>query len=286
MNGYEKDKINEQRELAVYKRDDMVQQARYKLSIQEQRAILYAISKIKPDDTAFEEYEFDIKNFYALCGIEKDTYTTLKDMLGKLSDKGWWLRDKATGSESRVRWFNKVVLNKKSGIVKLKFHEDMMPYLLQLVEQGEFYTSYSLKYVLPMSSKHSPRLYELLKSYQKNNRGWYFEINQLKRLMDCENYTNYKDFRVRVLTPAIEEINKYTDICVAYDEQRSGRKVTHITFYLDEKTDIEKFNIDLQLQLELDGQLDIERIRDENRKSNKSAFIKERMAAKKEAKGE
>ena len=104
--------------------------------------------------------------------------------------------------------------------------------------------------------------------------------------MDCENYTNYKDFRVRVLTPAIEEINKYTDICVAYDEQRSGRKVTHITFYLDEKTDIEKFNIDLQLQLELDGQLDIERIRDENRKSNKSAFIKERMAAKKEAKGE
>lgn len=48
------------REMDVVKRDDMIQHARFTLSIQEQKCILYAISRIKPEDTAFTEYTFDI----------------------------------------------------------------------------------------------------------------------------------------------------------------------------------------------------------------------------------
>ena len=43
------------REMSVVKRDDMIQHARFSLSIQEQRCVLYAISKIKTEATAFTE---------------------------------------------------------------------------------------------------------------------------------------------------------------------------------------------------------------------------------------
>lgn len=63
-----------------------------------------------------------------------------------------------------------------------------MPYLLQLAtqagEQGAFYTRYGLRYVLPMRGQYSPRLYEILKSYQKNNREWFFDPEELKRVLD------------------------------------------------------------------------------------------------------
>lgn len=285
LNGYQKDQVNEERALSVYKRDDMIQKARFKLSVQEQRTILYAISKIKPEDTYLTEYTFDIKDFYNLCGIKDQSYTELKAMLLALKSRSWWAEIDDQGTESAVSWFSTIRTNKRSGRVTIKFHEDMMPFLLQLVEQGEFYTSYNLKYVLPMSSKHSPRLYEILKSYQKNNRQWYFTIETLKKLMNCENYSNYKDFRVRVLEPAVEEINKYTDICVAYDEKREGRKVARIEFYMDEKTLLEKLDTENVIQEELDGQLDIFAAIQETREGNRTDFLKQRMAAKRAERG-
>lgn len=275
LNDYEQDQINADRELSVYKSDDMIQKARFDLSKQEQKSILYAISKIKPDDTHLKEYEFDIKDFYRLCGIEKDTYTVLKDILEKLSDRGWWLT-MPDGSESRVRWFDVCRVNKNSGTVTIGFHKDMMPFLIQVAEQGKFFTSYNLKYILPMKSKHSPRLYEILKSYQKNNLHWFFEIDRLKKLMGCESYKNYKDFRLRVLEPAVKEINEFSDLRIVYKEQREGRRVSRVIFYMDGKTDKELLETWNTIQEDLDGQMDLFDILMSSKDDVGHQFLKER----------
>lgn len=257
-------KTEYERQMKVYKRDDMIQHARFKLTVQEQRCILYAISKIKPEDTALNEYQFELKDFYALCGVEKDTYTELKKILRGLSDKSWWAEIDDKGTESVLRWFNVVHTNKKSGKVTIKFHEDMMPFLIQLAEQareqGIFYTQYQLKYILPMQSQYSPRLYELLKSYQKNNREWFFETDKLKALLDCKNYKNFNDFKRFALDPAVREINEFTDLDIAYDTEHEGRKVTRVNFFLAEKDDAALTDTNLHISEVLDGQIDIEEL--------------------------
>lgn len=226
------------RELEVYKRDDLIQKARFTLSVQEQKCILYAISKIKPNDTYLTEYIFDIKDFYTLCGIEKNSYTTLKKQLINLKSKVWWLK-LPDESESAVSWLDVVRVNKKSGKVTIAFHRDMMPFLLELAKQAEengiFYTGYTLQYVLPMSSQYSPRLYEILKSYQKNNKRWFFEIDELKYLLDCQNYDRWPDLRRFVIEPAVEEINKYTDLNIEYTTEKEGRKIVRIEFFMETK---------------------------------------------------
>lgn len=266
------------REMSVVKRDDMIQHARFSLSIQEQRCVLYAISKIKPEDTAFTEYTFELKDFYALCGIEDQSYTRLKQTLKGLSDKSWWAVIDDKGTESLLRWFSTLRTNKRSGRVTVKFHEDMMPYLLQLAsqarEQGVFYTQYGLKYVLPMRGQYSPRLYELLKSYQKNNREWFFDIDEIKRVLDCQSYKNFNDLKRFVLDPAVEEINQYTDLNVAYDTERSGRggKVTRVIFYMADKSKQALNETNLMIYRQLDGQMSIDDFIEEFNQSVKARF--------------
>ena len=248
------------REMSVYKRDDMIQKARHRLSTREQKCVLYAISKIKPTDTAFDEFIFDIKDFYMMCGLTDDSYTELKGILKGLSDKSWWAEIDDQGTESLLRWFNTVRSNKRSGKVTIKFHEDMMPFLLQLTEQNTFFTQYNLQYVLPMQSQYSPRLYEILKSYQKNNLEWFFETDRLKELLDCKNYDRWPDFRRFALEPAVKEINKFSDINIAYDVEREGRKVTRVIFYMADKKPEALIEAKRAIQEKLDGQLTIDEI--------------------------
>lgn len=260
----QKAKAQYDRQMKVMKRDDMIQHARFKLTLQEQRCVLYAISKIKPGDTAMVEYEFEIKDFYALCGLEDQSYTKLKTMLRGLSDRSWWAEIDDKGTESVLRWFTTVRTNKKSGKVTIKFHEDMMPFLLQLAEQareqGIYYTQYQLKYILPMQSQYSPRLYELLKSYQKNNIEWRFGIDKLKSLLDCKNYKNFNDFKRFALEPAVREINEYTDLKIAYDTERLGRKVTDVRFFMVSKSEDELLDTHLHIEQELDGQINLDEV--------------------------
>ena len=66
-------KVRSDREMEIFKANDMIQKGRHELTLQEQRCVLYAISKIKPDDTVFQEYTFELSDFYRLCGLQRAT---------------------------------------------------------------------------------------------------------------------------------------------------------------------------------------------------------------------
>lgn len=268
-------KVRADREMQVYKRDDMIQKGRHELSLQEQRCVLYAISKIKPDDTVFQEYTFELAEFYNMCGLQMESYAPLKAILKGLADRSWWATIDDTGTESLVRWFSVMRTNKKSGTVTLKFHEDMMPFLLELTRQGAFYTHYQLKYILPMKSQYAIRLYELLKSYQKNNHFWFFDIDTIKKQLNCENYSRFPDLRRFVLDPAVAEINEFTDIKIAWDTVKEGRKVVRVEFFMVEKKGDALVDAELAICNELDGQLDFSDMLSASRSSVKSEFYRE-----------
>lgn len=251
-------RIEREREAKIYKADELMQKARFSLSLTEQRLILYAISKIQPNHDASEIYKIDMGDFFKVCGIsDNESYTRTKDHLKRLADKSWWL--KQDRSESLVRWFSVVRIFEQSGVIHLKFHEDMFPYLFELArrmrENGRTYTSYEFRYVLPMRSTYSIRLYELLKSYQKNNQRWFFNLNQLKNLLDCENYGRYPDFRRFVLEPAVNEINKFTDIKISAEPIKQGRKVESIEFAMLDKDFAELLKANQVGLTELDGNI-------------------------------
>ena len=241
VNAYELDEIQRQRERKVYKSDILVN-ARYTLRVPEQRLILYAISLIKKDDTPNTFYTIDLKDFCNICGISGDSYTYSKRLLDGLNLKRWYAKitPNDPDEETSLSWFNKVKIT-RGKTIKLRFDDDIFPFIKDLLERyqetGQGYTSYMLQSVLPMKSKYSIRLYEIFKSKIKGDRyvEWFFELDDLKKILECTNYTRYPDFRRKVIEPAIEEINKFSDLLVEYYTTEK-RNISRLYFKISRKT--------------------------------------------------
>ncbi|MCL2593376.1 MAG: replication initiation protein, partial [Defluviitaleaceae bacterium] len=153
-------------------------------------------------------------------------YKNIKEAIKTLADKSLWLL-LDSGSEALIRWINKAWINKRSEIIKIRLDDDMKPYLLQLQHR---FTQYELLYTLAMRSQYSIRLYELLKSYVYRFKNKDFDIDELKLLLSAENYNRYPDFKRYVLDTALREINDLSDIAIAYEPQKDGRRYAKIIF--------------------------------------------------------
>lgn len=236
----------------VKKSNTAIRKARYSLSLQQQKVLCFLISELNETDTHETEKVFDIKAFYDFMEIGNKDYDKVRLALKALSDKSWWIKSD-TGEDVLVRFLNTVHADKRSAKVRIKFHEDMLPFLQHLRTE---YTQYKLWYTMTMHSEYSLRLYELLKSVAKKET-WYFKIEELKQIFMCENYTRFNNFKQRVIEPAVAEINQKTDITVSYNLFKDGRTYVGIEFYIEEKNVADRLNADKLIRDELDDQLSL-----------------------------
>lgn len=223
---------NERNELVV-KHNDLLRKSRYTLSANEQKIIIYLVSKIKAEDKKLKEIEISVIDFCKVIGIETNgaAYNRIKETIKTLSDKSWWI-DTGDSKEILFRWINEAEIEKGSGIIKLELNKHLEPYLLELKEN---FTKYELINVLSLRSKYSIRLYELLKSYLWRGN-WDIHVDELRALLETEcKYKEFKDFKKRVLTPSIKEINDFTDLTVQMETLKKGRIISDIHFDIEEK---------------------------------------------------
>lgn len=233
---------SEQRDKLVVKSNDLIRKSRFSLTVLQQRIILYLISKIGYEDEEFKEYEFDIKNFCRVCGIYDESgkhYAELKRQIKEIRDKSMWI-EIAEGEEVLLSWLDGARTSRNSGKIRIRLSEDMKPYLLQLRDN---FTKYEIAYVLCMRSKYSIRLYELMKSIHYREIEAYtrtFTVEELRRRLDAEAYQRFCNFNQRVLKPAVQEVNTYTDKEVSCVPVRMGQKVEAIEFTIRTKDTLDR----------------------------------------------
>ena len=88
-----------------------------------------------------------------------------------------------------------------------------------------------------MSCKYSIRVYELLLSYSYKNE-IELPITEFKKRIDAENYESNSILIKKALIPAIEEINKYTDLFIEYRMIKEGRSFSKIHFIIRQKNNL------------------------------------------------
>ena len=221
----------------VVKSNDLIERTRYRLSLEEQRILLYIISKIKPEDEKMKTVQIEIKNFCEVCGIDivkvPNMYGYIKQAVKKLADNSFWIK---TDDENEIllRWIDKAKANKRSGIVEVKLNDDLIPYLLGLREN---YTQYTLLCVFPMESKFSIRLYEILRGglYRVHSyKEMVFDIDELLKKLGIEDKVTYKKnftkLKNTVIDKAVDEIIKYTDLAVETEYIKVGRSYKKVKF--------------------------------------------------------
>lgn len=228
--------LEKQQSQLVVKHNDLIQKSKYNLTATQQKLIAYVISLIKPTDFEFQRYEISVADFCQLCGIDKNHfYLEFKETIDDIDNKAIWIETEE--KTFKFRWFLKAEYINKKGKVRLILDDDIKKYLIALQET---FTQYELINILALKSKYSIRLYELFKSYafQKEKT---LKIDALKETLLATHYTNFKDFRNRVLEKAITEINYYTDLEVSYEPIKKGRRVEAISFSIKRKTSYEGY---------------------------------------------
>lgn len=244
---------SEERDKLVVKSNDLIQKSRFSLTVQQQRVILYLISKIGYGDEDFREYEFDIKDFCRVCGLYDGSgkhYAELKKQIKSIRDKSIWL-EISEGEEILLSWLDGAHISRNSGKIKVRLSEDMKPYLLQLRDN---FTRYEIAYVLCMRSKYSIRLYELSKSLHYQELEPYtrtFTVEELRWRLDAGVYPRFCNFNQRVLKPAVQEVNTYTDKEVSYEPVKKGQKVEAIELTIKSKDTLDR----LKTRIMIDEQL-------------------------------
>lgn len=230
----------------VVKSNDLIQKSRFKLSLQQQKVVLYLCSMIKPEDEDFRKYTIPIREFCQMCsidGVGGRQYKAIETTLEQLRQKSYIIRLNKNLSTS-VSWVSKWYLDTSANVrsVIIQLDPDMKPYLLRLKSN---YTKYEYAYTLRMTHKATPRLYELLKSYHYDKLKPYdksFDVDELRAILDAtdkDSYKQFRYFRYVVLEPAIKEINEQTDISVSLTTRKQGRTVVEVTFHIESKPGVE-----------------------------------------------
>jgi hypothetical protein len=222
----------------VKKANDLIEHARYDLSLTQEYLILYLISLIRTEDTDFQTYKIPIAKLIDLFG-STSLYTRIKYEAQNLLKKTITIEGVNENNKKFVlitAWFSSLQYIEGSGFIQVRFDPALKPYLLQLKER---FTEYLLRYAIPLHSTHIIRIYELLKQYQ--HFGYrHFDLEEFKHLLALDNkpaYFSYGLIKQRILLPAIERISKYTDLEITgFKEEKLSRKVIGFTFYFKVKS--------------------------------------------------
>lgn len=246
--------IVEARDYMVVKGNEIIQRARYDLTLSELKLFSFIISKVKPKDKAFKEYEFSLAEYLQVVGATSDSggnYEVAKKALKKLRDKSFYLTQE-DGSEVTIGWLYKAEVNRANGKMKVTLDDDLQKYICGLFKN---FTQYELICTLPMQSAYSIRIYELLKSYAFTKKHM-FDLDDLRKMLGCEHYKRFPDFRRKVLEVVTKEINEYTDLEVSWESVTSGpRRVVGVIFYIKSRDVWEQIEPRKRARAKLDGQL-------------------------------
>jgi plasmid replication initiation protein len=214
-------------------------EAKYKLSIHQQRVLFTLLEKIHSSDDDFMHYDIDIGDIAEKFGLEngKALYAQMQEAISDLVTKKITIQE---GNQTVVMaWLSYARYTKGQGIVEISFHKDLKPYLLQLKNH---FTQYQLSAVARFKSSYSIRFYELLKMNEYLGKGGQFyrkfTIKELREYMQLDDglYENFKDLRIRVIEPAYKEINEFSDIHIVDIEYlKKGRAVSDIRITAEPK---------------------------------------------------
>ena len=200
---------------------------------------------IDPKDTDFIDYTIYIRDVLDILGITDGgkAYQNIVDAARKLRSRDITIivKDKETGREE-ILDTNLVIGVKRAKTtksepdlyVKLAFHPDLKPYLLQLKSN---FTLLDVRHMVRLHSGSTMRIYELLKQYENtNSKQREISLETLKNMLGVTNkYQMYGNFKQKVLDEAQRRINENTDISFTYEEIKDGRRVSAIRFKIMKK---------------------------------------------------
>lgn len=225
--------------------------AEYYLTHYEQRLILACIAQVDSGKnpkyllTSDRAFEITVSNFIDLFSLNTNrAYEKLMLVVEKLYERSVIINnpdpDEPALKQTKTRWITSIDYIPDQGKVRLTFASKIIPYLQNLQRDG--FNKCKLKNVSAMKSQYGIRLYELIIQWRPADGQPYaereFSVEWLKKAFGIEKNTSYSrmsNFKMRVINPAMQDINNCSDFWIKSGQRKSGHAITHLQFRFGEK---------------------------------------------------
>ncbi|WP_218110668.1 replication initiation protein [Ostreibacterium oceani] len=224
----------------IYKSNDIIE-ASYHLTLNEQRLLLACISQVKSDGAIGDRYVISVEQardlFYDNKGKDK-AFRDLKAASKKLWDRGIHMKSESGQRELFTRWVSTVEFDNEEQTATLYFHDQIKPYIAQLKSN---FTKYRLSHITQLTSVYAIRIYELIVSWYSQNQPYKeYKIDDFKELLQIgDKYSQFGEFKSRVITPALKQINAHTDFEFEISYRKVGRSFKYIQLRFNRKPEFE-----------------------------------------------
>jgi len=200
-------------------------EARYKLSLHEQKVMYSIISLIQPSEEEFNILRFKTAELAKFCGISaKNANREMEEVTRSLLTRVLTIKE---GKRTlQTHWVQSA--SYENGTVEFELDQKLKPYLLEL---QNVFTSMKVSELMSFRSQYSGRIYELLYQYRTFGSRR-FSLNELREMLGlaAKEYPLFADIRRFIIEPAIKDINKNTPMEVSHETEKEGKKVTFIIF--------------------------------------------------------
>jgi plasmid replication initiation protein len=156
-----------------------------KVTVLTKRILTHVFAQIDRDATELKPYyQVKVSDLGTLSGVEI-SYTEMKKSFQEMLSISWLIEDAKNESFIAKQLLNTsspdINCEYRNGVITLVLNPTLTPFLTNLTN----YTNYQVKWYMTFSSWYSTRLYEILSTY-KSTGWWYVELDEYRKLMDCE----------------------------------------------------------------------------------------------------
>lgn len=222
------------------------------MTIQELRFFSIYLSKIhkdKPEETRVVRFPMD--DFQAIMEFGRLNMKQLKSTANSLLCKIVNVPNERGGFTAFQLFKECTVDQDEHGewYVEIDAHDKALPLMFEFKNK---YFTYQLWNALRLRSSNQLRMYEILKQYQTVGYR-ILTIEDLKALLGIgkDEYSYYKDFRVRVLDACQQALREHTDIKFTYEphgKKGKGGKILALKFIIEANKDfIDQLTLDMYI---------------------------------------
>lgn len=221
------------KELVV--KDNALINASYNLSLVEQRLVLLAVIEARNSGKGISSNDplcIHAESYITQFNVHRNgAYKALKEACKDLFVRQFSYEEERKRGLAKVtsRWVSEIAYIDNAGCVELIFAPAIIPLITRLEKH---FTSYELEQVSNLTSAYSVRLYEILIAWRSTGKTPIIDLAELRTKIGVldDEYSKVADLKKRVIEPSIRQINEHTDIRVTYEQHKSGRNITGLSF--------------------------------------------------------
>ncbi|WP_025163047.1 replication initiation protein [Paraclostridium bifermentans] len=262
----------------ILMKNNMLVKARYSLSLIENRVFLSMLYKLQKKSDGVLTCSISHSEFKDIIKFkQKNTVKGVLEVLEDLRKKPIYFKEEKKNKKGNLwgayGFINGYEYDDELGIFNIEASEKIHNLLKEYLKMG--YTPVNVQIWLSLNNSYAQRFYDLLRLWSGTKDTINYKLDEIKELLMLEDkYSKYNDFKRRVILPAIKELNETGYFEIDIKENKVGRKVDSIDFYIKDLDKRKYFTKD-EIIKEIPG-IELEEVAitcDENSCENKEEII-------------